>query len=254
MILPKSIPETGEIVLIRIKKIMPFGAYCELQEYRNIDAYLPIKEIASGWIKNIHEFIKEDQKGVAKVVFIDRVKKTIDVSLKKVSKKEEKDKINDYNLEKRSENLFSQAIANAMLEDKKQEILNEVAKKYATFNDIINTVLEGKDALSGVKFGEKLAPVLKEVVEKNVKPKIYAVAYTAEVVVYNTKNGVALIKKALKEVEKLGVKVIYLGAPRYRMFAEGPSYPKAEERIKQAYAILEKTITNGTLNIKKEKV
>ena len=56
MLIKKELPEERELVLVKISKIMPHGAYCELIEY-GMDAYLPISEIASGWIKNIHEFI-----------------------------------------------------------------------------------------------------------------------------------------------------------------------------------------------------
>ena len=71
MIIQKELPDVSEFVIIKITKIMPHGAYCRLIEY-NSDAYLPISEVSSGWIKNIHEFIKEGQQDVAKVIFVDR--------------------------------------------------------------------------------------------------------------------------------------------------------------------------------------
>ena len=80
MIIPKKLPDKGDIVLIKINKVMRYGAYCELVEYK-MDAYLPIGEVASGWIKNIHEFIREGQKDAAKVSFIDPAKNTVDISL-----------------------------------------------------------------------------------------------------------------------------------------------------------------------------
>ncbi|MGI0141070.1 MAG: S1 RNA-binding domain-containing protein [Candidatus Micrarchaeales archaeon] len=254
MIIPRLMPEVGELVLIRVKKVMPFGAYCELVEYSNHDSYLPIKEVASGWIKNIHEFVKEGQRGVGKVVFIDKEKNAIDISLKKVTKKEEKDKVNESNLEKRAENLFTQALAAAEMKDKQQEVLSELVKKYPTYSEIINTLADGKDAFAGMKINPKFVTAIKEIVAKNIKPKIYQVAYIAEVTVYDTKQGISLIKKAFKEVEKLGVSVNYLGAPRYKLMSEDSSYPKAEERIRNANVILEKALVNSTINLKKEKV
>lgn len=254
MIIPKPMPEVGELVLIRVKKVMPFGAYCELTEFNNHDAYLPIKEVASGWIKNIHEFLKEGQKGVAKVVFIDKEKNSIDVSKKKVTKKEEKDKVNDFQLEKRSENLFTQALTDAQLADKQQEISQELSKKYTTYNDIINLLAEGKDAFAGMKLNAKFVTAMKEIVAKNIKPKVYKVSYIAKVSVYDTKKGIELIKKAFTEIEGLGVTVLYLGAPRYRMVSEDMSYPKAEDRIKHANMILEKELKNGSIELIKEKV
>lgn len=254
MITQRELPVVGELILVRVKKVMPFGAYCELVEYKNLDSYLPIKEVASGWIKNIHEFLKEGQRSVAKVVFIDKEKRAIDISLKKVTKKEEKDKINEFNLEKRAENFFTQAANKAGTPPaEKIEILGEIAKKYQSYNDVIIMLSEGGAPFQGIKVSEKFVQMLKEVVEKNIRPKVYMVSYIAELTVYNTKDGIEVIKKNLKEVEKIGVRVNYLGAPRYHLSSEGDSYPKAEEKISKAKAILEE-IPEATLNMKKDKM
>lgn len=254
MIIPKEMPEVGQLVLIRVKKVLPFGAYCELTEFKNHDSYLPIKEVASGWIKNIHEFLKEGQRGVAKVVYIDKEKNSIDISKKKVTKKEEKDKVNDFQLEKRSENLFTQALAAAEMSDKQQEIITELIKKYQTYNDIINILAEGKDAFAGLKLNPKFITAMKEIVAKNIKPKVYKVSYIAKVSVYDTRKGIEKIKKAFTEIEALGVTVLYLGAPRYRMVSEDMSFPKAEDRIKHANMILEKELKDSSIELIKEKV
>ncbi|MDE1855684.1 MAG: S1 RNA-binding domain-containing protein [Candidatus Micrarchaeota archaeon] len=252
MIIKKQMPDVGELVLVRVKKVMPFGAYCELTEYANHDAYLPIKEVASGWIKNIHEFVKEGQRSVGRVVFIDKEKNAIDISFKKVTEKEEKTKINDFNLEKRAENLISQAVAAAGVQSKQAEIAAEIAKQYQTYNDLITTVAEGKDAFANMRLDPKVVTALKEIVAKNIKPKVYTVSYTAEVTSYDTKNGIEQIKSAMQDVEKLGVEINYLGAPRYRLTSEDSSYPKAEERIKSASAVLAK-LKNAQVELKKEK-
>ena len=251
MIIQRDMPAVGELVLVRVKKVMPFGAYCELVEFNGRDSYLPIKEVASGWIKNIHEFIKEGQKTVGKVVYIDREKKAIDISLKKVSKKEEKDKINDFNLEKRSENLFMQALNAAEMKEKREETLTEIVKKYPSYNELINTVSESKNAFEGLKLNKKFEDALKEVVEKNIKPKVFSVAYIAELSVYDTKNGISIIKRVFAEIEKFGVRVSYLGAPHYKLASEDASYPKAEEKISRAREVLEK-IPDSTLSVKKD--
>ncbi|MDE1856415.1 MAG: hypothetical protein KGH49_04250, partial [Candidatus Micrarchaeota archaeon] len=128
-----------------------------------------------------------------------------------------------------------------------------LAKKFTTYSDIINLFAEGKEP-AGIKLNPKFVAAMKEIVAKNIKPKVYIVSYVTEVTTYDTKKGIAMIKKAFGEVEKLGVRVNYLGAPRYRMMSEDSSYPKAEERIKQATTILEKGIANSTVALKKDKV
>ncbi len=244
-------PDRDEFVLVRVKKIMPFGAYCDLEEY-GIDAYLPIKEIASGWIKNIHEFLKEGQKKVAKVIFIDREKNAVDVSLKKVTKKETKDKIDSVNNERRSENLFAQALDAAGMSDKKEELVKLLAKKYETYADLIEATIDGNEIIPDKKYA-KLNEAIAEVVSKNIKPKVYQVNYIAEITCYDTSNGVAQLRNVLKSIETTGVRVIYLGAPKYKLTAENSSYPEAEKMISKAQALVTKEMPNGDMVLKKEK-
>jgi translation initiation factor 2 subunit 1 len=238
MLIKKQLPDEKELVLVKISKIMPHGAYCELVEF-GIDAYLPISEIASGWIKNIHEFVKEGQKDVGRVIAIDKEKRAVDVSLKKVTTKEKNDKISEYNLEKRYEKLFSQALAGAKLEQKKEAIISELAQKVNTYTELIQMFVEKKDVHSLIK-NKALEDGLAEIVAKNIKPKRYEVSYMLELRSTDPKAGISQIKEALEEIEGRGVGVLYVGAPKYRLTSEDSDYPKAEGRIKEAQKIIEK--------------
>lgn len=236
---------------MKITKIMPHGAYCQLIEYE-LDAYLPISEIASGWIKNIHEFVKEGQKDVAKVIAVDRVKGSVDVSLKKAHNKERADKLSDYNIEKRSEMLFNQALKLSHNEDKAEKIKEEIAKKTNTYTEVLNNILANKDYLAYLK-NKPFADALSDTVQKNTKPKRYEVSYLVELRAADPHAGVSAIKRAFGEIEKLGVTVLYIGAPRYRLTVEDSSYPKAEEHIKAARTILESNSKAITFTMKSEK-
>lgn len=238
MIIQKDLPDVGEFVIIKITKIMPHGAYCRLSEY-NIDSYLPISEVSSGWIKNIHEFIKEGQQDVAKVIFVDREKRSVDISLKKATGKDKKDKINYYGLEKRAEGMVSKAIAASKQEANKQTIITELSKHAKTYNDLVNDIFEGKDPLAPIKEKE-FKQALYDLVAKTIKPKVYSVAYNMDLTTADTKSGLNSIKDALLLIEKEDVEVLYMGAPKYRLLATGSSYLDAEEKIKNAQRILEK--------------
>ena len=227
----------GEIILVNITKIMPHGAYCELVEYK-ADAYLPISEVASGWIKNIHEFIKEGQRSVAKVVFVDQTKKALDVSLKKVTSKEKKDKINDYNLEKRAEKFFMQAVKASNKENELPILKEKLSQSMGTYNELLDLVVEKK--LPVGLLDARLRKAFEEIVEKNVKPKEYEVGYSVELHALNKKGDVATIREAFGEVESLGVEVLYEGAPHYKLRAKGLSYPEVEGKIKEAEKVLDK--------------
>lgn len=236
-------------MLIRITKIMPHGAYCELTEYK-LDAYLPISEIASGWIKNIHEFIKEGQSDAAKVVFIDPVKKAVDVSLKKATTKEKKDKINEYTLEKRAEKFFNNALKAAHVEEQAQQIKEKVAQSVPTYAELLEQVREDGDEKS--MLGKDLRAALKDIVTKNYKPKVYVVNYELSLRSLGTKGDISMIKKALGEVSKMGVSVLYEGAPHYKLTAKGESYPVVEGKIKQAEAVLSQYQSNLAVELVKQ--
>ena len=237
MIIPKQMPEVGEFVIIKITKIMPHGAYCRLSEY-NMDAYLPISEVSSGWIKNIHEFGKEGQQDVAKVIFVDREKRSVDVSLKKATSKNKKDKINEYSLEKHAEGIFNKAVEASGAADRRAQLAIDVSEYSKTYMDLVNDIFEGRDPLSGFK-DNAFKEALYSIVAKTIKPKIYTVAYNVELTTSDTRSGIGTIKEAFGNVEKEGIVVQYLGAPRYRLVATDSSYLKAEERIKKANKILE---------------
>ena len=250
-IIPKDIPEEKELVLIKITKIMPYGAYCELQEYKK-DAYLPISEIASGWIKNIHEFIKEGQKTVAKVLSVDKNKGTIDVSLKKATQKEKTDKQNEFSIEKRYEKLFDQAILLSKQEQKKEKIKQELGEKFITYTNLFNSLLQNNQAIDFIK-NKQFSESLIEIINKNIKPKKYEVSYTVELKITNPKTSIKKLKSTLLEINKKGVNILYLGAPKYRFTSEGKDYISAEEKIKESRKILEKN-NDFYFNMKNDKV
>lgn len=239
MIIKKEMPLQGERVLVRIKKVMPFGAYCELTEY-GIDAYLPIKEVASGWIKNIHEFIKEGARDVAEVIFVDRERKAVDVSLKKVNSKGRKDKLNQFALEGRAQKFFEQALDASGTKDSEGKIKAELAEKFETYSDLVEAVITCAPEAKELNIEKGFMEAFREIVAKNIKPKVYKVSYSAELLAQSPRFDIAEVRKLFKDVEGLGVRVTYLGSPHYLLVSEDSSYPKAEERIKQAEGLFEK--------------
>ena len=80
-------PERGELVIATIESITTYGAYANLDEYEK-KGLLHISEISSSWIRNIRDFVREGQKIVLKVVRVKPEKGQIDVSLRRVTRRE----------------------------------------------------------------------------------------------------------------------------------------------------------------------
>ena len=89
----KELPGVGELVVATVDKIFDYGAYVKLDEYEGMDAYLPWSEVSTRWIRNIRDVIREGQKIVVKVIRVNRRRRTVDVSLKKVADNERRRKM-----------------------------------------------------------------------------------------------------------------------------------------------------------------
>ncbi len=93
-------PEPGDLVIATIESVMDYGAYANLDEYHR-RGFLHISEISSARIRNVRDFVRENQKMVLKVLRVEVEKGHIDLSLRRVTKRERIEKIKI--LEKRTQ-------------------------------------------------------------------------------------------------------------------------------------------------------
>ncbi|MGC8649239.1 MAG: S1 RNA-binding domain-containing protein [Candidatus Micrarchaeia archaeon] len=248
------IPKLGSLVIATISKVMPFGAYCRLPEYNNLEVYLPIKEVSSGWIKNIHEFIHEGQTLVCKVVFFDENRQTIDISIKKVTPTEAKQKMNEYNLEKRLVGLFQRALKVSKLSDKKESIEASVIKEFGSYTNFIREASSNSEYFNSFKLPKKLKTELLKLLEVSHKEKTYKVLYLMTISSHDTSKGVEELKNIFRGIEEQGVSIKYISAPKYSVIATGRSYLEAEKKIHNAIEFVKKQNFNGVFELEKEKL
>lgn len=219
-------PEVDELVLAVIKKIMPYGAFLVLPEFKDKEAFLHVSEVAPRWIKNIHEFISEGEKHVVKVYRIDNEKNQIDVSLKRVSAQEKQMKLESVKQKTRSEKLLSIAAQKAKVDASlmQSEIEKDFDDVYACL-EICSE--EGIDALKNPKLPKAFKIELVELAKKNIKKSEVSVNGLLSISCYEA-DGIERIKKVL-QVEGAGVH--YLGAPNYRISVVDENYKSGEKRL-----------------------
>ena len=251
---PSGIPRVGELVIASVSKISKFGAYCRLIEYNDLEVFLPIREVSSGWIKNIREHIHEGQKLVCTVIFYDKEKNTIDISLKRVSPSNSKNKIRAYNLEKRLGALFLQAVKMSKYQQDKDALVSTALSEFGTYTNLIDNATSDTKEFSQSKLPKKLKDSILKVLEANRKQKRYIVSYMAKVYTQDTLSGAESLRTAMRAVKDLGVEAKYIGAPKYRFVAEGNDYSAAEEKIKKAEAAVKSKIKKGSITLEKEKL
>jgi len=246
-------PALGSLVIAIVSKVMPFGAYCKLPEYNNLDVYLPIKEVSSGWIKNIHEFIHEGQTIVCKVVFFDENRQTIDISLKKVTPTEVRQKMNEYNLEKRLIGLFQRALKVSKLSTKKEEIEASIIAEFGSYTNFIRNASADSEQFKAFKLPKKLKTEMLKLLESSHKEKTYKVSYTLTLSSNDTSKGVDELRKLFAGIEEFGVSVKYISAPKYALIATGESYLDAEKKIHKAAEFIKEQKSYSVFELEKDK-
>lgn len=250
----KRAPRHGELVITVVSKITNFGAYCRLAEYGDTEAFLPIREISSGWIKNIREYIHEGQKLVCYTNNVDKEKGTIDISLKRVSTKDSKEKIRSYNLEKRLAALFLQAIKKTNEPQAKEALMAIVVSEFGSYTNMVQNATENTSEFVQSKLPKKIKDTLIKILEANKKQKRYFVSYLATIYTYNTESGATELRSLMEAIKKLGIEISYIGAPKYKFFSEGTDYANAESKITKVTELIESKIKNGSFQIEKEKL
>jgi len=238
-----SLPEPDEFIVVSVNKVMPYGAFCSLDEYNGIEAFLHISEVSSGWIRNIREHVKEGQKLVCKIIRIDQEKRQIDLSLKRVTEADKKRKLESFQNEKRAQKLLE----HVALKQKKtfQQAMREAGisliEQYGDLFSAFEAIAQG-ETLS-VEIPKPWLDAISETVKLEIKPK--EVSERAELSLQSfAGDGAERVKKVLLQISSLSSKgvslsVHYLGAPNYFIGVTAPDHKAADKLLSKAEQLLE---------------
>lgn len=235
-----QIPEENELVLATIKKIMPYGAFCVLTEYNNLEAFLHVSEVASRWIKNIHEFISENQKVVVKVLRVDREKGQIDVSLRRVSEEEKRNKLESMKRAARSDKLLQLALTKSKSTMNVDELSAKLSEFYGDAYAALEETLENDDALAEIKIPDTLKKEIIDIVRKSIKKAKVSVSAELILKCFGA-HGIEHIRKALA-ISEPDAHLHYLGAPRYKLEVFSSDYKDANKRLEKIVKKIESGI------------
>jgi len=233
-------PEVGDLVLATIKKITNYGAYVTLDEY-NQEGLLHISEISSTWIRNIRNFVREGQKVVLKVLRVNTQRGQVDLSLRRVSKREKREKLLAWKKARKAEGLLRSV--SEKLNIPFEEIYGKagaiIEKEYGLYSGLEKTAREGVQVLLELGVPKNIAVTLAEVAKEKIKLPMVRVRGMLKVQCIKP-NGVNLIRGALldaKKIEKpLGseINVWVMSPPKYCIEVSAENYKEAEGLLKKA--------------------
>ena len=248
-------PEESDLVVCTVKKVTDFGAFVELDEYAKKEGLIHISEVASGWVKYIRDHVREGQKIVCKVLYVDTAKHHIDLSLKDVNEHQRREKIQEWKNEQKAEKWIQYVAKTTKTEQEKLNKLIELI--YEKFGSVYSAFeksrANGISTMTDLGISKEFAEAIKKVAEENLKkPQVEIAGYVD--LTSSLPDGIEHIKKSLKAAgdvkeENIKIDISYTGAPRYRIHVIAPDYKKAESILKKssqaAIEIIEKAGGTG---------
>jgi translation initiation factor 2 subunit 1 len=226
----KGLPEWGELIVCMVKRITPYAAWCDLEEYPEIEGMIHVSEVSGKWVHDIREFVKVNKQYVAKVVKIDYQKNFVNLSLKRVSKQDEKEKMNVLRREQRAEKMLEQ-IAKEFgknLDQAYEEVGFLLQEKFGELFVAFEEARKGSEHLIKQDVPEKWAVAISKVAESSFQEKKVLIKADVELKSF-APDGIEKIKEILSELQKNGITVKYISAPKYRVEISGKD-PKATEK------------------------
>lgn len=230
----KEYPKQGEIVLGKIKRVNPFSTLVSLEEYPGLEGMIHISEISSKWVKDIRKHVKVGQNVVVKVMWVDKKKGHISLSLKRVRPREKEEKLKTVRNEQRACKMLKTA-ANKINADEVE--IKKITKMLKDgFGDIFTAFKKasessGKELLIKRGIDKKWAEVISEIAEKSIVVKEKVVKIPIDMKCYEG-EGINVIKKAIKSLDK-DVSIKYISAPRYVLEMKTKDAKKADRKLRK---------------------
>ncbi len=237
-------PEIGELVVVKVKKILPFGAILALDEYEGREAFVHISEVFSGWVRNIRDHVKEGQVTVGKVIAVDRAKHQVDISFKRASEADKKRKTQLFQSGKRARKMLE--VTAVKLQKPLPAAMQEAGTPLETAYGDLWSAFESlsKDEPLKISIPKVWEDALRETAKREIKPKRVQMRAVITLKSYAS-DGLSKIKAILAKLraesfDDATFELHYVSAPTYHVTVDAEAYKPAEKILNHLGKILEK--------------
>ncbi len=230
-------PGEGELVLCTVTSVQYHSVFVQIDDY-NKTGMIHISEVSPGRIRNIRDFVIEGKKVVCKVLKIHTDRGHIDLSLRRVTEIQKRQKITDIKQQQNAEKILEYVAKTVgtnteeLFKKSYDKALLTSGSLYGFFQDVV----KDEQTIDLLQLSEKERKILLEVIKQRVKtPEVEIIGSMK--LQSHTPDGVTLIKNALKAglaAVHDGADVKYLGSGTFRISIKSEDY-KSAEKILQAF-------------------
>jgi translation initiation factor 2 subunit 1 len=227
----QGFPHKGELVVCRITKIHPNSVFAELLEYGK-PGMIHVSEVAGRWVRDIREFLKENQHIVCLVMSTEG--DNIMLSVKRVRRDNANRKLSEFKRERKAEKALELAgkALKKNLDASYKEAGFLLQEEFGSLHKAFETAVKNPGLLKAKGVPDKWIKSLTEIAKTKFAEKAYIVRGNLELVCYKP-DGVEVIKSILMKTEKSGVEVKYISAPKYMIIGKGKNYKKLAAEIEE---------------------
>lgn len=246
-------PEESDLVMCTVNNIQHNSIFVNIHEYDR-QGMITISEVAPGRIRNIRDYVVEGKVVVCKVLYVNKERGYIDLSLRRVSEGQRREKNDSLKQELKAEKIIEMA-AHALKMDVKvlyDKIASAFLDSYFYVYQAFDDFLAGTISLSDF-FDKNVAENLEKIIREKIKPKEILIAGDITINSWE-ENGVEDIKTALTSAIKDNITISYMGGGRYRILTKGIDYKVVEKLLKDASDSITAYMKKRKANVEYERV
>jgi len=248
-----ALPEVGEFVVATVIRIAPYGAYVTLDEYNKVEGLVHISEVSSSWVRNIRNHIREGQKPVLKVLRVDPAKLHVDLSLRRVSGPEKKEKLLQWKQDARGRKFLSMAAEKLKVspEEAYEKIGVILEDKFGSvYQGLERAVEDGETPLLKANVPQEWATALTEMARTKIRLPRMKIRGILEMACTKP-NGVEVLREAfskamgVRKSSHASISIYTVGAPKYRIEVSAQNFKDAERMLDASVQAALKAISAG---------
>ena len=221
--------EPGDIVMCIVEKIVGTTVFVNIEGIG--EGSIILSEIAPGRIRNLRDYVVPKKRIICKVLRVSGNR--VDLSLRRVTPKEQKEIKESYDLER-----GCRSVLKSVLGEESDFIISEIQKKETVLEFCERAKKNPADLekMAGKEKAKKIQDILNTQKKKKISIKKEFRLKTSQ------SNGLELIKSILSKVNS--VDVLYISAGKYILRAESSDPKATDQEFRKILENLEKSSKN----------